>query len=302
MPGSSQCSPRRVGDRVDVGAVAAEGLEEAEPSLDDGRRPGQAVAGQVGGDDAGVGGPAAVDPLDGAAGAVGLEQARAHGRRDPRRVGDPRRRPARRPSPRPRPHRPPRRWRSREAALEELRRPAVLVVAAHAQADRHLDADPGGVEHLGTGRAGGLGDGQRRRHDGRGRVQHRRQVGVVEVEGVGEGAVDERGRGAGDPQTGGDGGRVRRAAPAPDHRGHRRRRRDGSPDAARLLPTRSSTRRATSCAERVRQAVAPDGGGELAPAAGRRSSTRLRWPAVTPTPPRTGVPVSRCRRRCAAAP
>ena len=32
----------------------------------------------------------------------------------------------------------------------------------------------------------------------RGRVQDRRQVGVVEVEGVGEGAVDERGRGRGE--------------------------------------------------------------------------------------------------------
>jgi hypothetical protein len=76
------------GDRV--GAVAAERLQEPEAALQHGRRAGEPVPGQVGRCHAAARGPAAVDPLDGPAGAVGLQQAGAHAGRDAGGGGDPR--------------------------------------------------------------------------------------------------------------------------------------------------------------------------------------------------------------------
>jgi len=57
-------------DGVRVGAVAAERLQEPEAALQHGRRAGEHVPGQVGRCHAAARGPAAVDPLDGPAGAV----------------------------------------------------------------------------------------------------------------------------------------------------------------------------------------------------------------------------------------
>ncbi len=78
------------------------------------------------------------------------------------------------------------------AVLEEggvLRR---LVVAGHAQAHAGLQAQRDRAHQLLPARARALGRGQRDRHDRGAGVQHRGQVGVVVVEGVGEHAVDER--------------------------------------------------------------------------------------------------------------
>ena len=61
-------------DGVRVGAVAAERLQEPEAALRHRRRAGEPVPGQVGRCHAAVRGPAAVDPLEGPAGAVGLRQ------------------------------------------------------------------------------------------------------------------------------------------------------------------------------------------------------------------------------------
>src|SRR3569832_381836 len=55
-----------------------EGVEEAEPALEHGRGTGDALTGHRPGEHAAVGGPAAVDALDRAAGAVRLDDARAH--------------------------------------------------------------------------------------------------------------------------------------------------------------------------------------------------------------------------------
>ena len=65
-----------------------EGVEEAEAALEHGRGTGDALAGHRAGEHAAVGRPAAVDALDRAAGAVGLDDAGAHGRGDAHRVGD----------------------------------------------------------------------------------------------------------------------------------------------------------------------------------------------------------------------
>jgi hypothetical protein len=88
--GSSQSVPRPPDDGVRVGAVAAERLQEPEAALQHGRRAGEPVPGQVGRCHAAARGPAAVDPLDGPAGAVGLQQAGAHAGRDAGGGGDPR--------------------------------------------------------------------------------------------------------------------------------------------------------------------------------------------------------------------
>jgi hypothetical protein len=82
MRGSSQSTAQAADDGVRVGAVAAERLQEPEAALQHGRRAGEPVPGQVGRCHAAVRGPAAVDPLDGPAGAVGLQQAGAHAGRD----------------------------------------------------------------------------------------------------------------------------------------------------------------------------------------------------------------------------
>ena len=85
----------------------------------------------------------------------------------------------------------------------------------------HLDADPGGVEQRGTGGTRGLGHGEGGRDDAGGGVEHRGKVRVVEVERVGERAVDERGSSSRNLEPGPDRSGVGRAAPAAHDRGHR---------------------------------------------------------------------------------
>ena len=121
------------------------------------------------------------------------------------------RRPARAASPRPRPRR--RRRRSRWRASRARRRPSCPAPrrtrpCPSRQVD--LDAHGRGGEVRGAGRADGLGGGERRGQDGRRRVQHRRQVGVVEVEAVRQRAVDQRGRRRGQRRPSAD----RRSPPA----------------------------------------------------------------------------------------
>jgi hypothetical protein len=155
-----------VGDHgVDVGALAAERLQEPEAPFHDRGRPGQAVPGEVGGHDPGMGGPPAVHPLDGATGAVGLQQPGAHARRDPGGVGDAVR-------VQPTDHRGGHGGTHRPAdrggvltPLEEHRVAELPVVAAHPEPDGHLDAHAGRVEQRGRGGAGGLGHREGGRHD-----------------------------------------------------------------------------------------------------------------------------------------
>jgi hypothetical protein len=77
-------------DGVRVGAVAAERLQEPEAALQHGRRTGEPVLGQVDRCHAAACSPAAVDSLDGPAGAVGLQQVGARAGRDAGGGGDPR--------------------------------------------------------------------------------------------------------------------------------------------------------------------------------------------------------------------
>jgi hypothetical protein len=58
---------------------------------------------------------------------------------------------------------------------------------------RHLDADRKRIEQIGTAHALQLGHRIKRRHDRRGRMDHRRQVCVAEVVDVGAGRI-EKGR------------------------------------------------------------------------------------------------------------
>ena len=141
-----------VDDGIDIGSVAAEGMEEAEPALDDGRRPGEPVLGQVRCDDAGVGSPPAVHPLDRAPGSVRLEQPAPMLAAMPIAsvmpfASRPRSIAALTAAPMAR------RWtwragRGRRDGVAEL-----PVVATHAEAHRHLDADSRGVEQPPTARA-----------------------------------------------------------------------------------------------------------------------------------------------------
>ena len=71
------------------------------------------------------------------------------------------------------------------AALEEDVVARVPVVAGHAEPDADLDADGDRGDRLAAVAPGGLGHRQRGGHDRGARVEHRRQVGVVEVEASG---------------------------------------------------------------------------------------------------------------------
>ena len=144
-------------------ALAAEGAQEPEPALEHGRRAGEAVPREVGGGDAGVGGPAAVHALHGAAGAVGLDDAGAGARRDADRGGQAL---GVQPAQHPDGHRRPDGAADRGgvlAVLEEDRVAQLLVVARHPEPAGQLDPHGRGVEVRGAGRADGLGGGERRR-------------------------------------------------------------------------------------------------------------------------------------------
>ena len=72
--------------------------------------------------------------------------------------------------------------------------PVVMVRGVERQAQADLDliaGDDGGDQVLARG-VPHLGGGERGRHDGRGGVQRARSVGVVEIERMGEGSVDQR--------------------------------------------------------------------------------------------------------------
>ena len=94
-------------------------------------------------------------------------------------------------------------------------------VRGHAEAVGDLDTGGDGGEQLLPGGAGGLGDGERRGYHGRGRVQHRGQVGVVEVQDVGQRAVDQRGGRRRQAFGRADDAGLRRAAPGRDGAEHR---------------------------------------------------------------------------------
>ena len=177
--------------RLVVAAVEV-GVEEAEAALEHGGRTGDTLAGKGSGGDAAVRRPAAVHALDRAAGAVGLDHAGAHARGDTHGGGDlvgveAVEQPGR--------HRRAERAADRggvEALLEEQRVADLGEVRGHADPVADLDSRRDGGDELGGGGVDGLGRGQRGRHDRGAGVQHRRQVGVVEVQGVRERAVDQR--------------------------------------------------------------------------------------------------------------
>ena len=245
---------------------------------------------RLGGDDAGVGGPAAVHPLDGAAGAVGLEQARAHARRDRR----PRRRSRRRPGPSSIAAADGRADRAADrggvqAALEE-HRVAELAGRSRAMPSRTATSMPtpaassssAPVAPRASATASAAGTTDERR------VQHRRQVGVVEVERVRQRAVDQRGGGAG----------TRSPVPIAWRRACRPSRRTSAVTAVagaaalRSRPGCCRSRRGPGGRRPARssagQALAPDVGGERGRAAGRCVGARH---ADTAANGRTGEPV-----------
>ena len=78
LPLFSESSRQRFG----VCSIVEICLQKAEPAFEGRRRSGQAAGGELGGGDAGVGGPAAVYALDRPSGAVRLDDTRAHARRD----------------------------------------------------------------------------------------------------------------------------------------------------------------------------------------------------------------------------
>ncbi len=232
--------------------------------------------------DGGVCGPAAVDAFDGAAGAVGFQDACAHAGGDAHGVGDAGG------------------VQAGEhgggcggadgaadgggvlAAFEEHRVAEGAVVSGHAEPDGDLDPDADGVQELGSGGAAGFGDGECGRHHRRRRVQDGRQMGVVEVERVGECSVEQGGAGFGQAGTGADRGGAALAAPFGDERPDGAGR--GSAVAARLLPRTSRTRRAASARN---SSGSPSAAAEAARAARRwTGSCRYR---------REGRTGSRCR-------
>ncbi len=180
-----------VDDRRGVGLLVQEGAVQAEAPFQDSRRAGVAVPGEGGGHQPGVGGPAAMQALDGPARAVRLDHAAAHAGRDAQGMPDPlgaeseqlgagggrAERPA---------------DRGRVPAVLEPDVAHIRQVAGHADPDRQLDADRGGVDRLGAGAATRFGQRQRGRHDAGAGMEDRGQVRVVEVQAVGKRPVDQR--------------------------------------------------------------------------------------------------------------
>ena len=191
MPAAAQA----VDHRLDPGLVAQKGPQQPEPALHRGGGAGQAPAGQVGGHHPSPGRPPAVQPLGRAAGSVGLQYPAGHGAGHGHGLGGAVR--ARAPDPGRggrAAHRPADRG-GVLAPLEEHRLAGVGVEAAHPQPDAHLDARRGRGQGVGPGAADGFGGGQRGGHHRGAGVQDRRQVGVVEVQRVGQHPVHEGGLG-----------------------------------------------------------------------------------------------------------
>ena len=150
------------------------------------------------GGDGRVRGPAAVQPLDRAAGAVRLDDAGREGGGDARaRAARP---PRRGPSASPRRRRRPSRRRSRWRAGRARRTPSCRA-RCRSRPCRGVPRSPGRPRSRATVAAPSaparLGGGERGRDDRGARVQHRGQVGVVVVERVGEHPVGERRLGGG---------------------------------------------------------------------------------------------------------
>ena len=166
-------------------------FEEAESAFEHGRRAGDAVSGKSRGSQCRMCCPPAVHALDGAAGAVRLDDSRRHRRSDSESVDDLRFRCAADDGSC---------YRSTHGAadrrrvltvFEEHRVLGLGVETCHADPDTDFQADRYATNQRSPVGAVLLGRGQGCRYDGGARVQDRGQVGIVEVERMRQHAVDE---------------------------------------------------------------------------------------------------------------
>ncbi len=163
-----------------------------------------------------MGRPAAVDAFDRTPRAIGFDHSRTETGGDPQRIHD---------AFRLEPEQSPGGSRGAKRAADRRRVPAALKehvpglgqITAHANSDSHFDAKRCSEECVSAGPPGCFSHGQHRRHDAGTRMQHRRQMRVVEVEAVREGAVDQCRIRRRTSQVGADQARFGFAAPYLDH-------------------------------------------------------------------------------------